>query len=64
MKPAEFTACRLQAPQWPYWRLLDHDRAKLFGSSNMAMNMLLRRMGRGDLTVHGLRSTFATWRRG
>jgi integrase len=32
-----------------------------FGGSNMAMAMLLRRMGRGDLTVHGFRSTFATW---
>jgi integrase len=36
-------------------------RAKLFGGSNMAMAMLLRRMGRGDLTVHGFRSTFASW---
>jgi integrase len=29
--------------------------------SNMAMLMLLRRMGRDDLTVHGFRSTFRTW---
>ena len=29
--------------------------------SNMAMLMLLERMGRGDLTVHGLRSTFRDW---
>lgn len=29
--------------------------------SNMAMNMLLRRMGRDDLTVHGFRSTFRDW---
>ena len=30
--------------------------------SNMAMDVLaLRRMGRGDLTVHGFRSTFRTW---
>lgn len=29
--------------------------------SNMAMMMLLRRMGRGDLTVHGFRSTFRDW---
>jgi integrase len=29
--------------------------------SNMAMLMQLRRMGRGDLTVHGFRSTFADW---
>jgi integrase len=29
--------------------------------SNMAMLMLLRRMGRSDLTVHGFRSTFRDW---
>ena len=29
--------------------------------SGMALLMLLRRMGRGDLTVRGFRSTFATW---
>ncbi|CAH36594.1 tyrosine-type recombinase/integrase [Burkholderia pseudomallei] len=29
--------------------------------SNMAMLVLLRRMGRGDLTVHGFRSTFRDW---
>jgi len=29
--------------------------------SNMAMEMLLRRMGRNDLTVHGFRSTFRDW---
>jgi integrase len=29
--------------------------------SNMAMLELLRRMGRGDLTVHGFRSTFRDW---
>ena len=29
--------------------------------SNMAMSMLLRRMGRGDITVHGFRSTFRDW---
>jgi integrase len=29
--------------------------------SNMAMAMTLRRMGRGDLTVHGFRSTFKDW---
>jgi integrase len=27
----------------------------------MAMLMLLRRMGRGELTVHGFRSTFSDW---
>jgi integrase len=29
--------------------------------SGMAMLMLLRRMGRGDLTAHGFRSTFRDW---
>lgn len=29
--------------------------------SNMAMTMLLRRMDRSDLTVHGMRSTFRDW---
>ncbi|HXC28709.1 MAG TPA: tyrosine-type recombinase/integrase [Stellaceae bacterium] len=28
---------------------------------NMAMNMMLRRMKRDDLTVHGFRSTFSDW---
>jgi integrase len=29
--------------------------------SNMGMLMLLRRMGRGDLTAHGFRSAFSDW---
>lgn len=29
--------------------------------SNMALLMTLRRMGRGDLTAHGFRSTFRDW---
>jgi integrase len=29
--------------------------------SNMAMLVLLRRMGRGDITAHGFRSTFRDW---
>jgi integrase len=29
--------------------------------SSMTMNMLLRRMGRTDITVHGFRSTFRDW---
>ena len=29
--------------------------------SNRSLLMLLRRMGRGDLTVHGFRATFKTW---
>ena len=31
------------------------------GLSNMAMSAVLRRMGRGDITVHGFRSTFRDW---
>ena len=29
--------------------------------SDMALKAVLRRMGRGDLTVHGFRSTFRDW---
>ena len=29
--------------------------------SNMSMLMLLRRLGREDLTIHGFRSTFSDW---
>lgn len=31
------------------------------GLSNMAMAMVLRRMGKADITVHGFRSTFRDW---
>jgi integrase len=31
------------------------------GLSNMAMMQQLKRMGRGDITVHGFRSTFKDW---
>jgi integrase len=31
------------------------------GLSNMAMTAALRRMGCGDVTVHGFRSTFRDW---
>lgn len=34
---------------------------RVFPISNMGMLMLLRRMGRCDLTVHGFRSTFRDW---
>jgi integrase len=40
---------------------MDKGRDKVFPISNMAMAMLLRRMGRGDLTVHGFRSSFSDW---
>jgi integrase len=33
----------------------------VFPISNMAMLMLLRRMGQADLTAHGFRSTFSDW---
>jgi integrase len=29
--------------------------------SNMSMAMLLRRLGHGDVTVHGFRSSFRDW---
>ncbi|MDR2881215.1 MAG: integrase, partial [Azoarcus sp.] len=32
-----------------------------FVMSNMSMDMLLRRMGRDDYTVHGFRSSFRDW---
>lgn len=31
------------------------------GISNMAMTQLLRRLGKGDVTVHGFRSSFRDW---
>ena len=46
----------------------DADNAYVFSGakagvplSNLAMIMLLRRMNRGELTVHGFRATFKTW---
>ena len=42
-------------------RGLDATGDRVFPISNMAMLMLLRRMGRGDLTAHGFRSTFSDW---
>ena len=40
---------------------LKREGDRVFPVSNMAMNTLLRRMGRDDLTVHGFRSTFSDW---
>ena len=40
---------------------LERKGAKVFPASNMAMLMLLRRMKRGELTVHGFRSAFSDW---
>lgn len=34
---------------------------RVFKLSNMALLMVLRRMGRSDLTAHGFRSTFRDW---
>ena len=34
---------------------------KVFQISGMAKAMLLRRMGRGDITTHGFRSSFSDW---
>jgi integrase len=38
-----------------------HDRELVFPLSEKAMAMLLRRIGRNDVTVHGFRSTFRDW---
>jgi integrase len=40
---------------------LKREGDRVFPVSNVAMLMLLRRMGRGDLTAHGFRSTFSDW---
>lgn len=38
-----------------------HGRAKDVPLSDMSLTAALRRMGRGDITVHGFRSTFRDW---
>jgi integrase len=43
----------------PLYEVRTGDRA--FPISHAAMLMLLRRIGRGELTVHGFRSTFSDW---
>ena len=40
---------------------LPHDGDRVFELSNMAFLMLLRRMGRSDITAHGFRSSFRDW---
>jgi integrase len=40
---------------------LKREGDRVFPVSNMAMAMLLRRMGHGELTVHGFRSSFSDW---
>jgi integrase len=49
-------------------RLLPHDSDYIFPGhkrntqlSDMSLTAVLRRMGRGDITVHGFRSTFRDW---
>ncbi len=42
-------------------KLTDRNKDRPFAISNMAMNMLLRRMGKNGLTVHGFRSSFRDW---
>jgi integrase len=58
----------LLAQQEQAWPDRDLSEALVFPSdnpekplSNMAMQMLLRRMGRTGITVHGFRSTFRDW---
>ena len=43
----------------PYWVFPGGRAGKPL--SNMSMNMLLRRMGKSELTVHGFRSCFRDW---
>jgi integrase len=52
----EMAAIKLNEFVFPGWRTESN-----LPLSNMAMLMTLRRMGRGDLTVHGFRSTFRDW---
>jgi hypothetical protein len=59
-------------PRWPCWRVNlradDTIDGPVFPGAkkcepllNMALLMLPRRTGRGDLTAHGFRSTFKDW---
>ena len=71
MKAAVEHQVPLSAPTIAILRALRPNRVKpdefVFQSaagkklSNMSMAMLLRRMGRDDITVHGFRSTFRDW---
>jgi integrase len=54
----EILATLQQLPASPFVFPADNPRRPV---SNMIMLMTLRRMGRGDLTVHGFRSTFSDW---
>ena len=58
MKPAQ---PRSKDAPWPAEAKFIFGNATGRPLSNMALLMLLRRMGRGDLTTHGFRSTFRDW---
>jgi integrase len=63
LSTAALTVLDTVAPLWDVssegWLFPGTDLSKPL--SNMAMIMLLRRMGHGDITVHGFRSTFRDW---
>jgi integrase len=70
MKAGKEHRVPLSAPAVALLGSLDRDRRSDFlfpGAkpgrplSDMAMSMLLRRMGLGDITIHGFRSTFRDW---
>jgi integrase len=47
-------------------KMLDHESEYVFSNkgkslSNMSLSAVLKRMNRGDVTVHGFRSTFRDW---
>lgn len=61
-KPALDLLARLREFDGPYvFPGLKRGRKAPGALSNMAMLQVLKRMGRGDLTVHGFRSTFRDW---
>ena len=61
------TARALESLQWLHKLKLEHNDHVFAGNaqgkplSNMAMAMLLKRMGQTEITVHGFRSTFRDW---
>jgi integrase len=61
MKAGKEHRVPLSAPAQAILKALPRRGPGPFPVSNMAMTMALRRMGRGAVTVHGFRSTFADW---
>lgn len=63
MKAGKKHRVPLSAPALAILEALPRGEAsdRVFPLSNMALLMTLRRMGRGDLTTHGFRSTFRDW---